>query len=137
MRLIIGSTLICLLELVSCGRNAAKAPGKLPIGFLDSPKPAEIVRGNYQIAGWALSESGIDDVSVFIDRDFAGKATLGHSRPDLAGPFAAFPNAPTGGFEYHWDTSQAAPGPHELTVQARTHDGSTRDLGTVGVTIAR
>jgi len=137
MRRLIAVLLLSIFVLISCGKNAEKGPGKLPVGYLDTPKPGETIRGIYRIAGWALSESGIRDVSIFVDRNFVGMATLGQSRPDLPAHFSMFPNPEYGGFEYQWDTTSVSPGPHELTAQARTNNGATRDLGTVGVTTAR
>lgn len=103
---------------------------------MDAPKPGETIRGNYSITGWALDETGIRDVSIYIDRILVGTAKLGVSRPDLVANFSAFPDAETGGFEYVWNSAGLPPGPHELVVQARSKNGATRDVGGGLVTTA-
>src|SRR5437870_11091456 len=97
--------LFCVFGLIGCGKGQSKGPGKLPIGFLDGPKAGETVRGTYAVAGWALSEVGIRDISIFVDRNLVGTALLGQGRPDLPVHFSAFPNSEWGGFVYQGDTS--------------------------------
>jgi hypothetical protein len=127
--------LVFIIGLAGCGNTDSKA--KLPLGYLDAPKPEETIRGRYQVAGWALAESGIKDVSIYLDRGFIAQAAIGQNRPDLQRPpFSAFPNAGSSGFVYQWDTRAVTPGSHELLVQARTNDGATRDLGIASVTVA-
>jgi hypothetical protein len=128
---------LCILGFSGCGKSDSKPPGKLPVGFLDNPKQGETVRGLYVVRGWALDEAGIRDVSVFVDRNLVGLATLGRPRPDLVAHYSSFPSPEAGGFEYQWDSGSVPPGPHELTAQARTNDGAVHDLGTVSITTAR
>jgi hypothetical protein len=130
-----GVVLLCVLELLSCGGDTAKGPRTLPLGYLDSPKPAEVVRGMYRVAGWALSENGIQDVFIYLDRNFVGAALLGIGRPDLA-RFKNFARPEYGGFQYQWDTSTAPAGAHWLIVQAISKDGVAHDIGIVQITIA-
>lgn len=138
MKLSVFLVLAFLMGLSGCGNTDSKALAKLPIGYLDSPKAGETIRGTYRVAGWALVEGGIKDVSVYVDRNFVGQAALGQNRPDLEHPpYFAFPSPGSGGFVYPWDTSAVTLGPHELLVQARTNAGATRDLGIAPITVAR
>lgn len=137
MKLSVFLVLTFLIALTGCGNADSKGSAKLPIGYLDSPKAGETIRGTYRVAGWALAESGIKDVSIYLDRGFIAQAVIGQNRPDLQHPpFSAFPNAGSSGFVYQWDTNAVTPGPHELLVQARTNDGATRDLGIAPITVA-
>src|SRR5215831_11294463 len=95
--LFLAAVCACALAAGACGSGTSKPGGKLPVGFLDSPKPGEIIRGGYHVQGWALAESGIQDVSIFVDRSFLGKATLGQSRPDLTQEYSMFPSPGSGG----------------------------------------
>src|SRR5689334_3182516 len=95
--------IITIVSLWDCGSAGEKPPARLPLGVVDAPKAGETVRGNTRIAGWALDESGIRDVSIYVDRTFIGTATLGLTRPDLVKLFPNLPESGYGGFEYQWD----------------------------------
>jgi hypothetical protein len=137
MKLTVFFVLVSAISFVGCGKTDSNASAKLPVGFLDAPKPGETIRGTYQVVGWALAESGVEKVSIYVDRNFVGQATLAQKRPDLEHPpYSTFPNPGSGGFVYQWDTSEVTPGSHELLVQARTNDGATRDLGFAPITVA-
>jgi hypothetical protein len=118
--------------LASCGSS-----NRLPMGYLDAPKTGETVRATYNVVGWAIDESGIHDVSIYVDRNLAGAAMIGQNRPDLTSGFPKINDAAKGGFVYSWDTTKASPGQHELIVQARSNDGATRDVGSVQVNVTR
>jgi hypothetical protein len=107
----------------------------LPFGVVDNPRPGEALCGHSTLRGWALSESKIESVAVYLDRTLAGFATLGVSRPDVQKAFPAFPGAAESGWQLDFDVTGMKPGPHELEIQARSRQGATRDLGTVAVTV--
>jgi|HubBroStandDraft_4_1064222.scaffolds.fasta_scaffold750025_1 hypothetical protein len=107
----------------------------LPFGVVDSPRPREALRGHATLRGWALSESEIESVAVYLDRTLAGFATLGVSRPDVRKAFPAFPRAAEAGWQLDFDVTGMKSGPHELEIQARSRQGATRDLGDVAVTV--
>lgn len=109
--------------------------GMLPFGAVDNPHPGEALRGRYTLRGWALSESAVESVTVYVDRTLAGFATLGISRPDVQKVFPAFPDAANAGWQLDFDVTGIKAGAHELEIQARSKQGSTRDLGDVAVTV--
>jgi hypothetical protein len=124
-----------VLLLLSCGGHEnSTTPVKLPVGFLDAPRNGDTIRGTTTIKGWALSEGGIRQVEIYLDRTFLGNANLQVSRPDLAQ--FPFPNPDKGGFEYEWNTATIPPGPHEIVAQAHANDGGVRDVGRASVTTA-
>jgi hypothetical protein len=57
---------------------------------MDTPRNGEVLRGNVQLAGWMLAESGIEQVMLFVDRNYAATAMLGGSRPDVANAYPLF-----------------------------------------------
>ncbi|MCW5980942.1 MAG: hypothetical protein KIT09_22870 [Bryobacteraceae bacterium] len=137
------ATLLGAAALLSCGGEQppataqADAPAsRIPVGVLDAPQPGETIRGSYKIRGWALDESGIRDVAVYVDRSFAGTARIGLHRPDLIATYSAFPDAEIAGFEFTWNAAAAPAGPHEVTVQARAKNGAVRDVGSVSIVTA-
>ncbi len=137
-RVLVTTLLVSIpLVLAVVGCRTDSSPKVLPFGVMDVPRAAETLRGTAQLSGWALSESGIRQVSVYVDRKYAATATLVGSRPDVAKAYAAFSNHPDSGWTVQLDTSAFPPGPHELTVQATADDGATRDLATILVNIVK
>lgn len=133
MRLLCASVIVVLFS--SCGgvRSSPSSGVKLPIGFLDAPRNGDAVRGTTTVSGWALSEGGIREVAIYVDRVFVGNAKLGVSRPDLV-HLTQFANPDKGGFEYGWDSTAIPPGRHEIVAQARAEDRGVRDVGVAWVT---
>ena len=108
---------------------------KLPFGAVDSPSLGAALRGRSTLRGWALSESKVESVAVYMDRTLAGFATLGVSRPDVQKAFPAFPDAAEAGWQLDFDVTGMKAGPHEVEIQARSKQGATRDLGALAVTV--
>jgi hypothetical protein len=107
----------------------------LPFGVVDSPRPGAALHGRSTLSGWALSESKIESVAVYMDRTLAGFATLGVSRPDVQKAFPKFPDAADAGWQLDFDVTGMKAGPHQLEIQARSKQGATRDLGELAVTV--
>jgi hypothetical protein len=136
--LLVFFVLVAIIALAYWKGSAARARATystLPFGVVDSPRPGEALRGRSILRGWALSESKIESVAVYLDRTLAGFATLDVSRPDVQKAFPAFPDAAEAGWQLDFDVTGMKPGPHELEIQARSRQGATRDLGDLAVTI--
>ena len=134
--------LIVWLLGTSCGRAGSKqaqTSGLEPIlGAVDSPARGATLRGSPVIGGWALAESGVDRVAIYIDKQFIAFAALGGSRPDIAKTtFASFPNSANCGWGTVIDLSQMLEGEHELVMQVKTKAGHLHDFPAVPFTIVR
>ena len=130
--------LVAVIALALWKGSSARARASyslLPFGVVDSPHTGDTLRGRSTLRGWALSESEIESVAVYMDRTLAGFATLGVSRPDVQKASPAFPGAAESGWQLDFDVTGMKPGPHELEIQARSRRGATRDLGDVPVTV--
>ena len=125
------------LVFAAAGCRSNSRPNTLPFGVIDRPHNGEGLRGTVNLAGWVLAESGIKQVMVYVDRNYAATATLGGSRPDVARAFAAFVHEPNAGWAANLDTSAYPAGAHELVVQATANNGATRDLGAIVVTFGK
>jgi N-acetylmuramoyl-L-alanine amidase len=124
-----------LVTLFSCKREPTFSRSSLPIGSVDLPAPKSTVRGPIQVAGWALAEQPIREVSVYIDGKYLTSASTKMPRPDVVLARPDYKDARNCGFTLTVDTSTLAGGWHEVVVQARAEDGATRDLGTVPVLV--
>jgi N-acetylmuramoyl-L-alanine amidase len=129
-------SLLSLLAAAGCGKSTGSRK-PLPFGVMDEPRNGEAVHGIIPVRGWALSESGIAQVLVYVDRKYATPATLGADRPDVAKAFPAFANHPDSGWLASLDTSKLPPGTHEIVVQGTAENGATRDLGDINVTVVK
>jgi hypothetical protein len=123
----IALVLICFL--LSC--SDSKRTATLPFGGVNSPGGGQKLQGAVEVIGWALADDGIDSVSLYVDRAFYAKASIGLPRADVA---AAYPKATRGadsGWSATLDTAKFSSGWHELTVQAVSKAGTTRDLASL------
>jgi N-acetylmuramoyl-L-alanine amidase len=80
------------------------------------------------MGGWAIHESGIRSVEVYVDRRYLLSGNTGLNRPDVAQAFPAFKKEMISGWNALLDTTQVPPGPHELVARARAKDGAARDF---------
>jgi hypothetical protein len=111
----------------SCG---GKTHSKLPEGYIDRPPLTEqaVFKGTASLEGWSFSDEGIEDVSVYIDRQHVASAQIGFQRADVA---KAFPNeqyAKESGWRAIIDVTNLSPGPHNVVVQATSKNGAKRDI---------
>jgi hypothetical protein len=125
------------LFLTSCSSPEEKKPGKLPFGVMDTPHSGDTLRGVAVLSGWALSENGIQRVSVYIDRIYVMPAQIGGRRPDVAKAFPGITANEKSGWSASLDTAAFTPGVHEIVVQAMANDGATRDLASINVNVAQ
>jgi hypothetical protein len=125
--------LLCALS--SCGRPPESS--KLPFGGVNSPVAQQVITGKMAVTGWALSEAGVESVSIYIDRAFVTDCETGLPRPDVANAYPTMAASGASGWAATVESARLAPGWHELTVQARSRKGATRDLASLPVLIQR
>ena len=68
-------------------RQVGSNPGSM--GFIDAPKPEAIVGPIFSVAGWAIDESAVELVRVYIDDAIVATAPITVMRPDVDQAFAA------------------------------------------------
>jgi hypothetical protein len=131
---------VCVLGFVSAGCVQPEKPGhssadELPFGEVVEPKPDQAISGPFTIRGWALSENGIQQVSIYEDRKFLANARLGLISVEAEKEYPNFPGNATAGWGFDADPTIFTSGPHELTVQARSKTGAVRDLASWKIVI--
>ena len=74
------------------------APNPASIGFLDAPAAEAAVDPIFTVAGWAIDESGVQRVRIYLDDTLIATVPLTVPRPDLDRlyPRTAQPGAPHG-----------------------------------------
>lgn len=97
--------------------------GIAPIGYLDFPSPDAVVSGIVGVEGWALADSGIERVEVYVDGVYVGDAVYGHPRPDVDNDYPGRAGAPNFGYVFDLDTTTLANGPHTIGVVAVARSG--------------
>jgi hypothetical protein len=98
----------------------------VPLAVVDQPVSGANVSGAVRVSGWALDDTAVSKVYVYVDAVRVGAATYGDSRPDVA--ITTLPQAPANvGYHFSFDSSQYPNGLH--TIQVRIVDTS----GNVGV----
>ncbi len=112
---------------------AAKSGARL-VGHLDSPVPNAQVEGEVLVRGWALADSGVDRVTIYVNQRVVGEARIRLARPDLVPVYPDIKDAGLGGFEFRWNSTAAPPGEHRLCVHATIQEGPDRELACTSIT---
>lgn len=97
-----------------------------PFGFIDTPKEGDTVASGLWCFGWALDDSGVARVDVFLDNGPAVAAGLGQPFPGVKEAYPTYPDSDKAGFGFA--IPSAAAGPHLLTVTVTARDGGKTDL---------
>ena len=122
--------------ILACGCGSDTKP-RLPSGVVDTPRPDQNIKGRFTASGWVVSEDGIKQVSVYVDRSFLTYCTYGASRPDVNQAVPGFPQGEHAGWTVDLDTASLPAGRHELVFEAESNKGAIRDLGTIPVIVVR
>lgn len=97
----------------------------VPLAVVDQPVSGANVSGTLTVSGWAVDDTAVSKVYVYLDAVRIGAASYGDSRPDVA--LTTLPQAPTNvGYHFSFDSRRFANGMH--TVQVRVVD-STGNIG--------
>ncbi len=130
----IATTLLTVLFAAGCS-SAPDTKLRLPLGWLDSPAQNTVVKGVVPVAGWALSEDGIDKIAIYVDRSFSEYGKVSGLRPDVIKSYPEFGSTADMEFAVPLDTAAIPTGVHQITARAISKKGAVRDLGTVLVTV--
>ena len=83
--------LVLLPAIAGCDGKAKpqRQPAKNPptIGFVDAPADQATVGPSFTVAGWALDESAVDRVRVYLDDELVANVPLSVMRPDVEQAF--------------------------------------------------
>ena len=128
------------LSLASCAHQRTsdgKVTSKLPFGGVNTPVSQQKITGKVNVTGWALTEAGIESVTIYVDRTFVADCSMALSRPDVAKAYPNMPESGVSGWTVTFDSTNFSPGWHDLTVQAKSQTGATRDLASLPLLVQR
>ncbi len=102
-----------------------------PFGALDYPadQSAPNASGVLPVVGWALDDSRVDHVDVYVDGLLERQAIPGIPRPDVAAAYPADEEAIVSGFILNVDSTRMANGIHEISAKAVDDQGQQGLLG--------
>lgn len=102
-------------------------------GHLDLPASGSKMRETGIVGGWAVAESGVKRVAVYIDKQFIRFIKPEEKRPDIAKIYGAdFPeSAEKSGWTFMLDVTKMADGVHEIVAQVETNKGGVREFGPI------
>ncbi len=105
--------------------KAVKPPPAL-ILICDEPAEGAAVAPGAVVSGWAFSQAGIREVSVWLDGKRVGTAELGLERPDVAQSHPSLQDAMYSGFQYRFETALGPPLPRTAELAVVVEDGEGR-----------
>jgi hypothetical protein len=136
-RLSLGAILFVGLGFFLSSCSEQRKSEALPFGGVNAPVSGQRITGKLDVSGWALSETGIESVSIYVDRSFVSSCSTGLPRPDVAKVYPSFGGSDVAGWAIELDSTKLSPNWHELTVQAKSKGGLTRDLASIPILVAR
>ena len=130
---------LVLVLIAVCNSCTSANHSKLPIGYVDVPAPGRpaVFNGNSVIEGWALSDGGIQQVAIYIDRQYVSSTQTDIPRPDVATAYPKESHGQTSGWRAPVDVTNLAVGSHDVVVQATGKNGAKRDIGAFQATVVK
>jgi hypothetical protein len=123
----------------SCPQNDSQGRAILEpiLGSLDAPARGSTLRETGVVGGWAVAESGVKRIAIYLDGQFVSFESVDGKRPDIAKLYAkTFPNAEMSGWTAVLDFSKMADGEHRMVAQVETNRGGLREFGPVPFQVA-
>ncbi|MDT2011816.1 N-acetylmuramoyl-L-alanine amidase [Carnobacterium divergens] len=107
--------------------TATYSENLLPItGSIDEPSANQANNSNDMLVrGWFLAEEGIDQVDVYVDNVYQGKANYGQLRTDVSNAYPQYKNA-NSGYNLSVSTKGLSAGKHTVKVIATSNVSGTK-----------
>jgi hypothetical protein len=89
--LLTGILSVIVLSVAGCSDEVTPrrqlGPNPASIGFLDAPAPETTVDPVFTVAGWAIDESGVQRVRIYLDDELIASVPLTVLRPDIVSTY--------------------------------------------------
>lgn len=110
------------VDSVSTTINISK---KSSVTVIDVPSSDMVVNDNsIRVSGWALNDSGVKQVNVYIDNVKVGSPAINISRADVISAYPGYQTSSVCGFAINVDLSKLSKGQHKVVIEAVGYDGS-------------
>ena len=129
-------TVVALSVACSGALNAPDPRNELPFGVVDLPKAGSTVSRSTFVSGWAMDDSRVRAVRVYIDGKYVTEARMGLvPRPDVSKTYPKYAHrSDAHGWGVQVDFGNLT-GAHVVLAQAVDDRNATRDLGAVSVNV--
>ncbi len=104
---------------------------QLPFGCIDIPQRGLTFNGEVAMAGWALCNDRIVEISVYLGRKLVAVASLCQARPDVKIAFPQYLFSEMSGWSANVTLRGVPEGVQEFSVQALTSRGASGCIGSV------
>jgi len=95
----------------------ATGDGNIEI-MIEEPVQGSTVAGVGNIRGWALGDSSIESVELYIDGRYIADIPYGGTRNDVGNAYPALPESGESGYSMAFAWGLLAPGPHQIRIRA-------------------
>ena len=98
---------------------------KSPVSVLDSPAGSSLVTSDsVNFSGWALNDSGVRTVNIYIDKIKVASPVINISRPDVVKVYPGYQDTNVCGFSANVNVSNLSKGAHDVTLEVIGKDGT-------------
>jgi N-acetylmuramoyl-L-alanine amidase len=105
-----------------------QAAVKGPLMWIDSPIHNAVITRDTNITGWALNESGVSKVNIYVDNIYIGQAEYGTERPDVNSFYPGYPAGNKSGYSFTLSVPALTSGSHSVIVEAVGNDGTSQKM---------
>jgi Bacterial Ig domain len=132
---------LALVMFAGCARTPPLPTrfNELPFGFIDTPTNGKMVGRMVEVGGWAVDDTGVAGIRIYVDGKLEGVTNLSVQRPDVSKALPKYVHGSSDASNRHgWraavDLGEQA-GRHTILVQAFDDEGASRDVGSVVVSL--
>ncbi|MDP4143924.1 MAG: Ig-like domain-containing protein [Bacillota bacterium] len=121
------------ISVVSVGNDGSKVSKTIQINCqklkpridIENPMSNSILGvSQVNVSGWALNDSGIKQVDIYVDAQKVGQANIGLSRPDVDAVYSGYTNGINCGYTYNLSVNNLYLGKHIISAESTGNDGS-------------
>jgi len=95
---------------------------------LEEPINESTYSGVSNIRGWAVAQSGIKQIELYVDGAFMTNIPSGGSRADVGESLPTYPDSDQSGFSMAFNYSNLSKGLHSILVRAHDNSGSVKEI---------
>lgn len=99
-----------------------------PIINVESPQTSKTYTDNFNLSGYALNQSGVKSVKVYLDGNYSRDAQIGIQRTDVGAKYQQYLGANNSGFSTTYNVNDFTIGNHTMKVEAIGNDGTIKDV---------